>query len=92
MSASVPTTAQTALQNGGAEVLLLALWNWVADAACLAAVIHATGAPIPWHTWLLAYGIGVTSANLALTPGGIGFIEVALATALFVNPLAVAID
>jgi len=64
------------------EVLLLALWNWLADALCLAAAIRATGAPLPWHSWLLAYAVGVTSANLALTPGGIGFIEVALAAAL----------
>ncbi len=70
-----------------AAVLLLALWNWLADAACLAALIRATGAQVPWHTWLLAYAVGVTSANIALTPGGIGFIEVALAAGLVAGGL-----
>lgn len=65
-----------------AEVLALAIWNWVADCFCLAAAIRATGSHIPWQGLLLAYGAGMTAGSIGLTPGGLGIIEAALAAAL----------
>ena len=38
------------------EVFALAVVNWLADCACLACAIRATGEPVPWAGLLLAYG------------------------------------
>ncbi len=38
------------------EVFALAVVNWLADCACLACAIKATGEPVPWAGLLLAYG------------------------------------
>jgi uncharacterized protein (TIRG00374 family) len=65
-----------------AEVLALALWNWVADCLCLAAAIRATGAYVPWQGLFLAYGVGMTAGSIGLTPGGLGIIEATLSAAL----------
>jgi uncharacterized protein (TIRG00374 family) len=65
-------------------VLALAVWNWVADFLCLVFAILATGAVVPWHGALLAYGAGVTAGSIGLTPGGVGVMEAALSGALVV--------
>jgi uncharacterized protein (TIRG00374 family) len=67
-----------------ATVLLLAIWNWVADCLCLACAITATGSQVPWPGLFLAYGVGMTAASVGLTPGGLGVVEAALAAALTV--------
>ncbi|MDQ1427004.1 MAG: putative heme transporter [Acidimicrobiaceae bacterium] len=67
-----------------AEVLALALWNWVADCLCLACAIRATGSNVPWQGLFLAYGAGMTAASIGLTPGGLGIVEAALSAALVV--------
>ena len=65
-----------------AEAFALALWNWVADALCLAAALSATGTHVPWRGLFLAYALGKTAGSTGLTPGGLGIIEPVLASAL----------
>jgi uncharacterized protein (TIRG00374 family) len=61
---------------------LLALANWALDAACLALALQAVGAPIPWQGLLLVWAAGALASSARLTPGGIGVVETALASAL----------
>jgi putative heme transporter len=61
---------------------LLAVLNWVADAACLAFAILAVGGDVPWRGLLLAWAAGTAVASLGLTPGGLGVVEAALSSAL----------
>ena len=65
-----------------AEVFLLAVVKWAVDALCLAAAIAAVGAPVPWSGLLLAYLAAAGVSSLAITPGGLGTVELALTTAL----------
>jgi putative heme transporter len=65
-----------------AEVFGLAVLNWLADCACLACAIRATGAPVPWHGLILAYGAGAAAGSTGITPGGFGLVEVTLTAAL----------
>ncbi len=65
----------------------LALANWLADAAVLAASIRATGATIPWHDLLLVYGSGIAAQSLNITPGGLGVAEGSLSLALIATGL-----
>jgi putative heme transporter len=61
--------------SGWITVTGLALANWLADAAVLAASVHATGAAVPWHVLLLVYGSGIAAQSLNITPGGLGVAE-----------------
>lgn len=61
---------------------LLALLNWLADAACLAFAILAVGGDVPWEGLLLAWAAGTAVASLGLTPGGLGVVEATLSSAL----------
>jgi putative heme transporter len=65
-----------------AEVFGLAVLNWLADCACLACAIKATGVPVPWHGLLLAYGAGAAVGSTGVTPGGFAVVEVTLTAAL----------
>jgi putative heme transporter len=65
-----------------AEVFGLAALNWLADCACLACAIRATGDPIPWRGLVLAYGAGAAAGSTGITPGGFGLVELALTAAL----------
>jgi len=65
-----------------AEVFGLAAVNWLADCACLACAIRATGAPIPWRGLVLAYGAGAAAGSTGVTPGGFGLVELTLTAAL----------
>ena len=65
-----------------AEVFALAVVNWVADCACLACAILATGSRVPWHGLVLAYGAGAAVGSTGVTPGGFGLVEVTLTAAL----------
>ncbi|HLX87207.1 MAG TPA: lysylphosphatidylglycerol synthase transmembrane domain-containing protein [Acidimicrobiales bacterium] len=60
----------------------LALINWLADAAVLAASIYAVGAAVPWQALLLVYGSGVVVRSLGVTPGGLGLVEGTLCVGL----------
>src|SRR5215468_2120319 len=65
-----------------AYVFGLAALNWLADCACLACAIRATGEPIPWRGLVLAYGAGAAAGSTGVTPGGFGLVELALTAAL----------
>ena len=65
-----------------AEVFGLAALNWLADCACLACAIRATGEPDPWRGPVLAYGAGAAADSTGVTPGGFGLVELALTAAL----------
>jgi hypothetical protein len=65
-----------------AEVMALALWNWVADCLCLGFSIRAIGVDVPWHGLVLAYGAGMAAASIGLTPGGLGVVEAVLSASL----------
>ena len=65
-----------------AEVFGLGVLNWLADCACLACAIRATGVPVPWHGLLLAYGAGAAAGSTGVTPGGFAVVEVTLTAAL----------
>jgi uncharacterized protein (TIRG00374 family) len=65
-----------------AEVMVLAVWNWVADCLCLAFSIRAIGVDVPWQGLFLAYSAGMAAASFGLTPGGLGVIEAVLAASL----------
>ena len=64
------------------EVFGLAVVNWLADCACLACAIRATGQPVPWAGLLLAYGAGAVAGSTGVTPGGFLIVETALTAAL----------
>jgi uncharacterized protein (TIRG00374 family) len=66
---------------------LLALANWVLDTACLALALEAVGAPVPWQGLVLAWAAGALVSSARLTPGGIGVVETALASALVASGL-----
>jgi putative heme transporter len=68
--------------TGWIAVTVLAVINWLADAAVLTVSIHAVGAAVPWHLLLLVYGSGVAAQGLNLTPGGLGVAEGTLGLAL----------
>jgi uncharacterized protein (TIRG00374 family) len=65
-----------------AEVMALAVWNWVADCLCLAFSIRALGVDVPWQGLVLAYSAGMAAAGVGLTPGGLGVVEAVLTASL----------
>ena len=67
---------------GTAATGLLSLANWVLDAVCLALAVVSVGGSVPWPGLLLAWGAGTVVSSTRLTPGGIGIVEAALASAL----------
>ena len=73
-----------------AEVFGLAVLNWLADCACLACAIRASGEPIPWRSLVLAYGAGAAAGSTGVTPGGFGLVELALTAALVAAGLTTA--
>jgi uncharacterized protein (TIRG00374 family) len=66
----------------GAAAGFLALANWTLDVVTLALALTAVGAPVPWQGLLLAWAAGALASSARLTPGGIGVVETALASAL----------
>ncbi|MCU1613630.1 MAG: rane protein of unknown function [Frankiales bacterium] len=77
----------------GLVVLALALVNWLAAVACLAASVVAVGGTIPWTDLLIIWSAGTGAGYVGLTPGGVGVVETAL-TAAFVaagSPASVAL-
>ncbi len=71
-----------------AEVFGLAVLNWLADCACLACAILATGGPVHWRGIILAYGAGAAAGSTGITPGGFGLVEVTLTAALVATGMA----
>jgi putative heme transporter len=70
------------------EVFGLAVVNWLADCACLACAIRATGEPVPWAGLLLAYGAGAVAGSTGVTPGGFLIVEATLTAALAATGMA----
>ena len=73
--------------------LLVALANWLAAVACLAASVVAVGGTIPWQELLIIWSAGTGAGYVGLTPGGVGVVETAL-TGAFVaagSPATVAL-
>ena len=71
-----------------AEVFGLAALNWLADCACLACAIRATGESVPWRGLILSYGAGAAAGSTGVTPGGFGLVEVTLTAALVATGMA----
>jgi hypothetical protein len=69
-------------------VFALAVVNWLADCACLACAIKATGEPVPWAGLLLAYGAAAVAGSTGVTPGGFLIVEAALTAALAATGMA----
>ncbi len=64
------------------KVFAYTLVNIVADIGCLAVCILAVGAGIPWTRLVLVWVAGSTAKGVPFTPGGVGFVEGAIALAL----------
>jgi len=60
---------------GWAEVLGLALLNWLYDCAVLIVVLLALGIAVPWRGVFVIYGLTQIAAAIPITPGGIGVVE-----------------
>lgn len=69
----------------------LGLTNWVADAGVLVMSLLAIGAPVPWHSLLLVYGLATAVGSLGITPGGIGLVEGTLCLGLVSTGLPAAL-
>ena len=69
----------------------LGLTNWLADAGVLAISLLAIGAPVPWHSLLLVYGLATAVGSLGITPGGIGLVEGTLCLGLVSSGLPAAL-
>jgi uncharacterized membrane protein YbhN (UPF0104 family) len=68
--------------------LALAVWSRVTDALTFALALSAISGPESLRIWLPAYALGLGATSLALTPGGLGTTELALATALTAQGVA----
>jgi uncharacterized protein (TIRG00374 family) len=69
----------------------MGLTNWLADAGVLAISLLAIGAPVPWHSLLLVYGLATAVGSLGITPGGIGLVEGTLCLGLVSSGLPAAL-
>jgi putative heme transporter len=73
------------------EVLVLAMLNWLYDAAVLACALLALHVAVPWRGLFVIYGITQIAASFPITPGGLVVVEgslAALLTAYGVHPQA----
>ncbi|HEX4217410.1 MAG TPA: lysylphosphatidylglycerol synthase transmembrane domain-containing protein [Acidimicrobiales bacterium] len=72
-----------------AEVLGLAILNWLYDCAVLVCALLALHINVPWRGIFVIYGITQIAASLPITPGGLVVVEGSLAgllTAYGVDP------
>lgn len=69
-------------------VVGLSLVNWLADAGCLDAAVHATGQSLPLRSVVLVWSAAAAASTLNLTPGGLGVVEAALIAALVATGLS----
>ncbi len=75
-----------------AEVLALAVLNWLYDCAVLVCSLLALHVAVPWRGVFVIYGITQVAAALPITPGGLVVVEgsmAALLSAYGVHPQAV---
>lgn len=67
---------------GWAEVLGLALANWLCDCVVVVAALEALRVPVPWRAILVIYGLTQISASIPITPGGVGVVAGSLGALL----------
>lgn len=77
-------------RSSWAAVVALSLVNWLADAGCLDAAVHATGQSLPLRSVVLVWSAAAAASTLNLTPGGLGVVEAALIAALVATGLTAA--
>ena len=65
-----------------AEVLGLALLNWLYDCAVLICAMLALHVGVPWRAIFVIYGLTQIAASLPITPGGLVVVEGSLAALL----------
>ncbi|WP_436531051.1 lysylphosphatidylglycerol synthase transmembrane domain-containing protein [Actinoplanes sp. HUAS TT8] len=76
------TAARSIPPRDAAAALLWSALNWAADAFCLVAAAQACGLPAGWQTVGAAYLVAQVVRQIPLSPGGLGFVEASLVTAL----------
>ncbi|GIF05109.1 lysylphosphatidylglycerol synthase transmembrane domain-containing protein [Actinoplanes siamensis] len=79
------TAARSIRPVDGAAALLWSALNWAADAFCLVAAAQACGLPASWQTVGAAYLVAQVVRQIPLSPGGLGFVEASLVTALSIG-------
>jgi putative heme transporter len=76
------TAARSIRPWDGIAAILWSALNWAADAFCLIAAAQACGLPADWRTVGAAYLVAQVIRQIPLSPGGFGFVEASLVTAL----------
>ncbi|BCY11950.1 YbhN family protein [Actinoplanes sp. L3-i22] len=76
------TAARSIRPRDGAAAVLWSALNWAADAFCLVAAAQACGLPAGWRTVGAAYLVAQVVRQIPISPGGLGFVEASLVTAL----------
>lgn len=76
------TAARSIRPRDGAAAMLWSALNWASDAFCLVAAAQACGLPASWRTVGAAYLVAQVVRQIPLSPGGLGFVEASLVTAL----------
>ncbi|GIE85951.1 hypothetical protein Are01nite_24310 [Actinoplanes regularis] len=76
------TAARSIRPRDGATAVLWSALNWAADAFCLVAAAQACDLPAGWRTVGAAYLVAQVVRQIPLSPGGLGFVEASLVTAL----------
>ncbi|GLW27644.1 hypothetical protein Areg01_05850 [Actinoplanes regularis] len=76
------TAARSIRPRDGATAVLWSALNWAADAFCLIAAAQACDLPAGWRTVGAAYLVAQVVRQIPLSPGGLGFVEASLVTAL----------
>ncbi|WIM93372.1 YbhN family protein [Actinoplanes oblitus] len=80
--ASAVVAARSIGPGDGLAALLWSALNWAADACCLIAAAQACGLPAGWRAIGAAYLVAQVVRQIPLSPGGLGFVEASLVTAL----------
>jgi hypothetical protein len=70
------------------QALVAAAGNWAFDYLALIAALYAVGAEPRLSLVVLAYAAAAVLAMVPLTPGGVGFVEVGLYSALVISGIA----
>jgi uncharacterized membrane protein YbhN (UPF0104 family) len=81
-STAAVVAARSIRPRDGLAALLWSALNWAADAFCLVAVANACGLPASWRVIGAAYLVAQVVRQIPLSPGGFGFVEASLVTAL----------
>ncbi|WP_189330713.1 lysylphosphatidylglycerol synthase transmembrane domain-containing protein [Actinoplanes ianthinogenes] len=80
--ATAVVAARSIRPRDGLAALLWSALNWAADAFCLIAAAQACGLSASWPVVGAAYLVAQVVRQIPLSPGGLGFVEASLVTAL----------